>query len=186
QSYPALGNLLVRPACGVLGVYAQHHMHVIAHDCVGQHRQGKDPSKFEQARLDPILAVIEAAPSQCIFTTEKGPPHAACDAVVAARSAGNDQLGSWVAHEASLAQPPRQWYRTSPLRKVGIGLRCGCPRLLWESWMRVIDSPDQLPDAVAARLEEEPDRVEFAGRDGRHYHLVSFSVTGATTRAWVI
>lgn len=50
--------------------------------------------------------------------------------------------------------------------------------------------PDTLPDALGARLADEPWRREFPGVDGRHYHLELLdtpSAAGAAgTRAWLL
>jgi hypothetical protein len=46
-----------------------------------------------------------------------------------------------------------------------------------ESWMRVIESRDQLPDGIATKLAREPRRTEFSGKEGRHYHLKSLQAT---------
>lgn len=55
-----------------------------------------------------------------------------------------------------------------------------------DDWMQVVDDPAQLPDGIAALLREEPRRVEFAGIDGRHYHLVPLAVDGRSEPAWLV
>lgn len=55
-----------------------------------------------------------------------------------------------------------------------------------ESWMRVIESRDQLPDGIAATLAREPRRTEFPGNEGRHYHLKLLQTKDGAASAWLL
>ncbi|WP_315386085.1 HAMP domain-containing sensor histidine kinase [uncultured Stenotrophomonas sp.] len=51
--------------------------------------------------------------------------------------------------------------------------------------MNVYSDPSTLPDGIAAKLSEEPWRREFAGDQGRHYHLHLLEPGGGVTPAWL-
>ena len=53
-----------------------------------------------------------------------------------------------------------------------------------ESWMSVIGELDRLPAGIPAILRAEPNRTEFAGADGDHYHLRALEAQGAN--AWLV
>jgi signal transduction histidine kinase len=62
----------------------------------------------------------------------------------------------------------------------------GTPR---HAWMAVHIDIASVPSDLRDQLRAEPERREFRGQDGRHYHvrpLSGVSASGATTRAWLV
>lgn len=53
-----------------------------------------------------------------------------------------------------------------------------------QPFLRVYATGATLPDGIGERLAQEPRRREFAGRDGRHYHLHRLS--GEDDGAWLV
>jgi signal transduction histidine kinase len=52
--------------------------------------------------------------------------------------------------------------------------------------MRLYADIAAMPADLRSVLREEPGRVEIAGTQGRHYHLVAIDASGSTTRAWLV
>jgi signal transduction histidine kinase len=52
--------------------------------------------------------------------------------------------------------------------------------------MRLYADIAAMPADLRSVLHEEPGRVEIAGTQGRHYHLVAIDASGSTTRAWLV
>ncbi|WP_146909125.1 sensor histidine kinase [Arenimonas daejeonensis] len=59
----------------------------------------------------------------------------------------------------------------------------GQPR---EPWIRLHDSAAAFPDDLRRAHASEPDREEFAGEAGRHYHLLALRGTDGTAQAWLV
>ncbi|WP_447940589.1 sensor histidine kinase [Pseudoxanthomonas mexicana] len=53
-------------------------------------------------------------------------------------------------------------------------------------FMSVVERRDDLPDGIGRVLREEPARREFAGANGRHYHLLALDPPAPATRAWLV
>ncbi|KRA40067.1 HAMP domain-containing sensor histidine kinase [Pseudoxanthomonas sp. Root630] len=53
-------------------------------------------------------------------------------------------------------------------------------------FMSVVERRDDLPDGIGDVLDEEPARREFAGAQGRHYHLRMLDPPAPATRAWLV
>ena len=96
----------------------QHGVHVIAHDGVGQHRDREDAGQLDQARFQPRLAVVEAAPRHRIFAAQEGTPNATRYAVIGAGGAWNDKMSARVAHGASMGTAECGVYRNGPRKSV--------------------------------------------------------------------
>jgi signal transduction histidine kinase len=58
----------------------------------------------------------------------------------------------------------------------------GVPR---ESWIRLYAQPADFPDDLREAFEEEPQRHEFAGTDGRHYHVRALRDAAGDPQAWL-
>ncbi|MBX9401381.1 HAMP domain-containing histidine kinase [Lysobacter sp. BMK333-48F3] len=54
------------------------------------------------------------------------------------------------------------------------------------AYMRVHTDRDSLPADLRAAFADEPGRREFAGRDGRHYHLRSLAPAGDPDGPWLV
>ena len=52
--------------------------------------------------------------------------------------------------------------------------------------MDVVERTDALPDGIGDVLGEEPARREFAGTQGRHYHLRALDPPAPAPRAWLV
>jgi signal transduction histidine kinase len=55
-----------------------------------------------------------------------------------------------------------------------------------EAWIRLHARPADFPDDLREAFEEEPQRHEFAGTDGRHYHLRALRDAGGQPQAWLV
>lgn len=55
---------------------------------------------------------------------------------------------------------------------------------LTDPQLRLLHSPEEFPDALRQAYAAEPQRREFAGAAGRHYHLLDFEHAGA--RWWLL
>ncbi|HMM25313.1 MAG TPA: hypothetical protein PKA36_10980, partial [Pseudoxanthomonas mexicana] len=53
-------------------------------------------------------------------------------------------------------------------------------------FMDVVERTDALPDGIGDVLGEEPARREFAGTQGRHYHLRALDPPAPAPRAWLV
>lgn len=53
-------------------------------------------------------------------------------------------------------------------------------------FMTVVERTDALPDGIGDVLGEEPARREFAGTQGRHYHLRALDPPAPAPRAWLV
>ena len=51
-------------------------------------------------------------------------------------------------------------------------------------FMDVVERTDALPDGIGDVLGEEPARREFAGTQGRHYHLRALDPPAPAPRVW--
>ena len=54
------------------------------------------------------------------------------------------------------------------------------------AYMRIYTDRDALPADLRAAFRDEPRRKEFAGRDGRHYHLRSLAPDGGPNGPWLV
>ena len=79
EANPALRDFLGRPRERYRGINVDHHMQVIAHHCIGVDADREDLRQLQQAILDPLLAVFEAAPGQLIRTAQERAANAARD-----------------------------------------------------------------------------------------------------------
>jgi signal transduction histidine kinase len=61
--------------------------------------------------------------------------------------------------------------------------RWSAPR---NGFMGVVERVDDLPDGIGDVLRDEPARREFAGADGRHYHLHLLEPPPPARRAWLV
>ncbi len=52
--------------------------------------------------------------------------------------------------------------------------------------MRVYTDPEKMPDAVRVALRSAPNRKEFTGDDGRHFHLMQLPTDGTKPQAWLL
>ena len=100
---PSAGHLLVAPAPGGRWVGLDDQVEVVAHDGIGMYRDGEHPGELQDSVLDPVLAMVEAAPGQGVIAAEVGTAHASRHAVVRARDVGWHVDMAWIAHGGRLA-----------------------------------------------------------------------------------
>ena len=55
-----------------------------------------------------------------------------------------------------------------------------------QPWMRVHADTTSFPPELRALHESEPQRHEFPGSDGRHYHLMALQPVGGAAPAWLV
>ncbi|TNJ34283.1 sensor histidine kinase [Arenimonas terrae] len=61
--------------------------------------------------------------------------------------------------------------------------RWGTPH---EPYVRLYTRTEDFPDDLRAARADEPWRREFAGQDGRHYHVLPLTEKGGATTAWLV
>lgn len=100
QPYPTFCHLGIAPRRSQCRIHVHHHVRVIAHHRISQHRGREHVRQREQPILDPLLATIEVAAARRILATEERSTDAPGHAVIGPRHCGIDQLLSCVAHDA--------------------------------------------------------------------------------------
>jgi hypothetical protein len=95
---PTIGDLFGAPLLGRIGPDFKHYVQMVAHHRVAHDGDGEELGEEVDAVFDPLTAVIEVPAGVGIVPAQPRPPHAASDAVIAARQAAGGEVFAGAGH----------------------------------------------------------------------------------------